>query len=72
MTQGQLKTFFYSTKGIRWIPCKPLYDYVSYVGRKAENKKQGLSTQEAVDDAVNWAFREDGIAEGKHKKQALA
>ncbi len=38
--------------------CKPLYDYVCYVGRVAENKKQGLSTQEAVNNAVNWAIRE--------------
>ena len=38
--------------------CKSLYDYVSYVGRIAENKKKGLSTQEAVDDAVNWAIQE--------------
>ena len=36
--------------------CKSLYDYVSYVGRMAENKKQGLSNQEAVEDAVNWAI----------------
>ncbi len=38
--------------------CKSLYDYVRYVGRIAENKKQGLSTQEAVNNAVNWAIRE--------------
>jgi len=39
--------------------CKSLYDYVRYVGRIAENKKQGLSTQEAVDDAVSWAIKEN-------------
>ncbi len=39
--------------------CKSLYDYVRYVGRIAENKKQGLLTQEAVDDAVNWAIKEN-------------
>ena len=39
--------------------CKSLYDYVSYIGRIAENKKQGLSTQEAVEDAVNWAIKEE-------------
>ena len=33
--------------------CKPLYDYVRYVGRIADNKKKGLSIKEAVDDAVN-------------------
>ena len=39
--------------------CKPLYDYVRYVGRIADNKKKGLSIKEAVDDAVNWAISED-------------
>ena len=39
--------------------CKSSYDYVRYVGRIAQNKKQGLSTQEAVDDAVNWAIKEN-------------
>ena len=39
--------------------CKSLYDYVRYVGRIAENKKKGLSTQEAVDDAVSWAIKEN-------------
>ena len=39
--------------------CKSLYDYVRYVGRISENKKKGLSTQEAVDDAVNWAIKEN-------------
>ena len=38
--------------------CKSLYDYVRYVGRISENKKKGLSTKEAVDDAVNWAIKE--------------
>ena len=38
--------------------CKPLYDYVRYVGKMADNKKQGLSNQEAVEDAVNWAIKE--------------
>ena len=39
--------------------CKPLYDYVRYVGRIADNKKKGLPIKEAVDDAVNWAISED-------------
>ena len=34
--------------------CKSLYDYVRYVGRIAENKKQGLSTQEAIEDAKSF------------------
>ena len=39
--------------------CKPLYDYVRYVGRIADNKKKGLPIKEAVDDAVNWAIEQD-------------
>ena len=39
--------------------CKPLYDYVRYVGRIADNKKKGLPIKEAVDDAVNWAIEKD-------------
>ena len=39
--------------------CKPLYDYVRYVGRISDNKKKGLPIKEAVDDAVNWAIEQD-------------
>ena len=39
--------------------CKPLYDYVRYVGRITDNKKKGLPIKEAVDDAVNWAIEEN-------------
>ena len=39
--------------------CKPLYDYVRYVGRITDNKKNGMPVKEAVDDAVAWAIRED-------------
>ena len=39
--------------------CKPLYDYVRYVGKIADNKKKGLPIKEAVDDAVNWAIEQD-------------
>lgn len=39
--------------------CKPLYDYVKYVSRVKENKNRGLSTQEAVNDAVEWAIKEN-------------
>ena len=39
--------------------CKPLYDYVRYVGRIADNKKKGLPIKEAVDEAVNWAVEQD-------------
>ena len=39
--------------------CKPLYDYVRYVSRVKENKKKGMSLREAVDDAIEWAIKED-------------
>ncbi len=48
--------------------CKPLYDYVRYVSRINENKKRGLSTQEAVNDAVEWATRKD-LLDGFFKLQ---
>ena len=39
--------------------CKPLYDYVRYVGRIKDNQKNGMPVKEAVDDAVNWAIELD-------------
>ena len=39
--------------------CKPLYDYVRYVGRITDNQKNGMPVKEAVDDAVAWAISED-------------
>ena len=39
--------------------CKPLYDYVRYVGRINDNQKNGMPVKEAVDDAVNWAIAQD-------------
>ncbi|MBO4706190.1 MAG: hypothetical protein J5647_10680 [Spirochaetaceae bacterium] len=39
--------------------CKPLYDYVRYVGRITDNQKSGMPVKEAVDDAVCWAIDEN-------------
>ena len=39
--------------------CKPLYDYVRYVGRIKDNQKNGMPVKDAVDDAVNWAIELD-------------
>ena len=39
--------------------CKPLYDYVRYVGRITDNQKSGMPVKDAVDDAVNWAIDQD-------------
>ena len=39
--------------------CKPLYDYVRYVSRLKKNKKNGMSGTDAVNEAVNWAIKEN-------------
>ena len=48
--------------------CKPLYDYVKYVSRINANKKQGMSIQEAINDAVAWAIQEN-LLDGFFKLQ---
>ena len=39
--------------------CEPLYNYTSYVSRISGNKKKGLTAKEAVDEAVDWAIKEN-------------
>ena len=39
--------------------CKPLYDYVRYVGRIAVSQKHGVPVKDAVNEAVDWAVREN-------------
>ena len=39
--------------------CKPLYDYVRYVSKIKENKKHDMTTEEAVNKAVDWAIKEN-------------
>ena len=39
--------------------CKALYDYVRYVSRVNENRQKGLSTQNAVNEAVEWAIQKN-------------
>ncbi|MCR4941121.1 MAG: hypothetical protein K5930_13630 [Treponemataceae bacterium] len=54
--------------------CKPLYHYIQYVSRVTANKKKGLAIKEAVDDAVDWAIKEN-LLEGFfkiHKEEVLA
>lgn len=48
--------------------CKPLYDYVQFVSRIDENKDKGMSIDEAVDKAVNWAC-EQNLLEGYLREQ---
>ncbi len=39
--------------------CKPLYDYVRYISRIKDNRKKGMSKEEVVNEAVDWAIREN-------------
>ena len=39
--------------------CKPLYDYVRYVARIKYNREQGLAATEVVNEAVDWAIKEN-------------
>lgn len=39
--------------------CKPLYDYVRYVARIKDNRKQGMSATDVVNEAVVWAIKEN-------------
>ena len=39
--------------------CKALYNYIQYISRISENKKQGLSGIDAVNEAVDWAIKEN-------------
>ena len=38
--------------------CKALYNYTQYISRITENKKQGMSGIDAVNEAVDWAIKE--------------
>lgn len=48
--------------------CKSLYDYVSYVTRVEENKRSGLSARDSVNEAVDWAVKEN-LLEGFFRVQ---
>ena len=39
--------------------CKPMYDYVRLVGRILDNKKSGMQINQAVNEAVDWAIKEN-------------
>ena len=39
--------------------CKPLYDYIRFVSRVKKNKKSGMQIDEAVNEAVDWACKEN-------------
>ena len=48
--------------------CKPLYNYVQYISRIAENKKTGMSAKEAITEALDWAISEN-LLDGFFKQQ---
>lgn len=48
--------------------CKPLYDYIRFVNRINENKNKGMSIEESVDEAVDWAC-ELNLLEGYIREQ---
>ncbi|MBP5448423.1 MAG: hypothetical protein J6X95_10125 [Treponema sp.] len=39
--------------------CKPLYDYVRLVGRISANKNAGMKIEQAVNEAADWAIKEN-------------
>ena len=48
--------------------CKSLYDYIQFTSRINENKKKGMTIENAVNEAVDWAI-EENLLEGYIKEQ---
>ena len=48
--------------------CNPLYDHVRYVSRIKDNKQKDLTAIEAVNEAVDWAIKEN-LLDGFFKLQ---
>ena len=48
--------------------CKPLYDYCRFVERVKQNKASGMALENATEDAVDWAIREN-LLNGLFKKE---
>lgn len=48
--------------------CKALYDYIMYVYRINENRKAGMDKDDAVEEALGWAIREN-LLDGFFKRQ---
>jgi len=45
-----------------------LYDYIQFVSRINDNKEKGMTIEEAVDEAVDWAC-EQNLLEGYIREQ---
>ena len=48
--------------------CKPLYNYVQYISRITTNKLNGMNINDSVNEAVEWAIREN-LLDGFFKTQ---
>lgn len=48
--------------------CKSLYDYIQFTSRINENKEKGMPTEKAIDEAIDWASREN-LLEGYIREQ---
>ena len=48
--------------------CKPLYDYIQFVSRINENKDKGMTIEDAVDEAIDWACKQN-LLEGYIREQ---
>ena len=48
--------------------CKALYDYIMYVYRVKKNRESGMDKKAAVEEAVDWAIKEN-LLEGFFKIQ---
>ncbi|MBO4320510.1 MAG: hypothetical protein J5857_08580 [Treponema sp.] len=48
--------------------CNALYDYIRYVYRIEGNRKSGMEKKEAVEEAVDWAIKEN-LLNGFFKRQ---
>ncbi len=48
--------------------CKALYNYTQYISRVAENRKNGMNIKNAVNEAVDWAIKEN-LLNGFFKEQ---
>ncbi len=49
--------------------CKPMYDYVRLVGRISDNKKAGMKIEQAVQEAVDWAIRQNFLEGFVHEQK---
>ena len=48
--------------------CKPLYNYVQYISRITANRVNGMNINDAVNEAVDWAIKEN-LLDGFFKTQ---